>query len=143
MSARQTSIATRALPVIQSPARRRPLKITALSVLCWALGPLCVILPGVLLAGREMPNDPLLLIMTLGMGTLGLFLTLSGIGLWRMELWGVVSFALFVAAIQVVRLPLTLYGIGAAGSIESAVWTGFWLLITIDLWRSIKKHPQT
>jgi hypothetical protein len=73
----------------------------------------------------------------------GLFLTLSGIGLWRMEPWGVVAFALFVAASQVVRLPLVLYGTGSAGIIESAVWTGFWLLITIDLWRTIKKYPQT
>jgi hypothetical protein len=76
------------------------------------------------------------------MGILGLFLTLSGVGLWRMEPWGVVAFALFVAASQLVRLPLVLYGT-RAGFIESAAWTGFWLIITVDLWRTIKRHSQT
>ena len=55
---------------------------------------------------------------------------------------GVVAFALFVAASQLVRLPLVLYGT-RAGFIESAAWTGFWLIITVDLWRTIKKYPQT
>ncbi len=118
-------------------AKQRPFKITGLSMLCWTLGPMCVVLPGSVLAFRQAPTNSTLWTMTLGMGMLGLFLTLAGLGLWRMERWGVVAFGLFVIAGNVVRLPVALSS-GPAGAIIYTAWSAFWSLIVIDLWRTIK-----
>ena len=107
-------------------------------MLCWTLGPMCVVLPGSVLALRQSPTNSTLLTMTLGMGMLGLFLTLAGLGLWRMERWGVVAFGLFVVAGNVVRLPVALSS-GPAGAIVYTAWSAFWSLIVIDLWRTVKK----
>ena len=107
-------------------------------MLCWTLGPMCVVLPGSVLALRQAPTNSTLWTMTLGMGMLGLFLTLAGLGLWRMERWGVVAFGLFVVAGNVVRLPVALSS-GPAGAIMYTAWSAFWSLIVIDLWRTVKK----
>ena len=114
-------------------AKQRPFKITGLSTLCWTLGPMCVVLPGSVLALRQAPTNSTLWTMTLGMGMLGLFLTLAGLGLWR-----IVAFGLFVVAGNVVRLPVALSS-GPAGAIVYTAWSAFWSLIVIDLWRTVKK----